>query len=181
MKYTRVRDDPMYGRWQSMKARCYNPKHPKYPRYGGRGIEVCERWLRSFSNYLHDVGRPPEKGYQLDRIDNNGDYSPDNVRWCSQTENIRNASCTIACDLWVRIWFRLYMLGRPWSHEEIGKTFGVDKHTVRKALSGINWVGVLSEEELAECSNRSKEAMVENGIYAGSNMRRCHRGFYASS
>jgi hypothetical protein len=85
---------PMYSRWLSMRDRCLNPKSPRYNRYGGRGITICERWLgrEGFSNYLKDVGLPPTDGHSLDRINNDGNYEPRNVRWATRTEQAMNKS-----------------------------------------------------------------------------------------
>ncbi len=77
-----------YRTWSGMVQRCSNPRSADFHNYGGRGIAVCERW-RSFDNFLADVGeRPP--GMSLDRIDNDGNYEPGNVRWATRSENDRN-------------------------------------------------------------------------------------------
>lgn len=68
-----------YNIWRSMIFRCYNPKCDCYHNYGGRGIKVCNRWLESYYNFYNDMGKKPGKGYSLDRIDNNGDYTPDAI------------------------------------------------------------------------------------------------------
>lgn len=79
-----------YSTWSAMKARCYNARHPFFPRYGGRGISVCSRWKSSFENFLSDMGLSPFPGAELDRVDNDGCYSPENCRWTTTKENSRN-------------------------------------------------------------------------------------------
>jgi hypothetical protein len=72
-----------------MIERCENPAHISYPRYGPRGIKVCDRW-HDFDAFLADVGFPPSPGLQIDRIDNDGDYEPGNVRWATAQEQRLN-------------------------------------------------------------------------------------------
>lgn len=83
---------PEFYIWRSMKARCLNPKQVSYPRYGGRNIKICDRWIKSFDNFINDMGERPSKNHILDRIDFNGDYTKDNCRWVTQYISDRNRS-----------------------------------------------------------------------------------------
>ena len=74
-----------YHVWVMMKQRVLNPKNKSYHNYGGRGICIAQEWISDFNCFLNDMGRRPYKHFQLDRIDNDGDYCKTNCRWVSPT------------------------------------------------------------------------------------------------
>ena len=79
-----------YLAWRNMRRRCYCPKDPAFHNYGGRGIRVCEQWLDDFAQFLKDAGPKPSADHTLDRINNDGNYEPGNVRWATEKTQSRN-------------------------------------------------------------------------------------------
>lgn len=110
-----------YNVWAGMRKRCMNRKHSDFPLYGGRGISICERWkgVNGFANFLADMGEVPV-GMSLDRIDNNGDYCPENCRWADQKTQQRNRRSNRAVTI----------DGRTLIVTDWAKEFNIKVHTV---------------------------------------------------
>lgn len=127
----RFNPTPEYQAWQGMKRRCYRRSDTSYNSYGGRGISVCPAWRKSYLVFLCDVGRRPSSKHSLGRINNNGNYEPNNVEWQTdfeqQSNKRNNRLITIGCITatladWSRhysvpIWFSHQRLKRGWSPE----------------------------------------------------------------
>ncbi len=90
---------PEYQVWRNILIRCFNPKARMYPRYGGRGITICDEWRNSFQAFFDHVGRRPSNKHSIDRIDNNGNYEPGNVRWVERKQQQQNISTNTNIDI----------------------------------------------------------------------------------
>lgn len=88
----RTKQSPEYWAWRGMLFRCLNPKATYFPKYGGRGIAICERWM-TYKNFLEDMKERPSAKHSLDRIDVDRDYEPSNCRWATATMQSRNKQC----------------------------------------------------------------------------------------
>ena len=98
-KQSGVSNTKIYKVWRNMKQRCFYEKDKSYKDYGSRGITVCDEWKNDFQAFYDYVSKLPhfgEKGYSLDRINNNGNYEPNNVRWATAYEQTHNRRKNIA-------------------------------------------------------------------------------------
>ncbi len=109
-----------YKVWDGMRQRCNNPNSPDYPRYGGRGITICERWSASFSNFVADMGPRLSRAFQIERRDNDLGYSPENCRWATRKEQQRNRRNTRFIEF----------NGERLSVPEWSERTGIERHTL---------------------------------------------------
>ena len=124
-----------YSVWKDMKRRCNNPNSPIYKYYGGRGIKVCERWS-DFESFLADMGRRPP-GLSIERIDNNGDYEPENCKWATTLEQRRNQRAPKLTSKDVEKIRVMGLLGLPL--RLIGDQFKVTKSHISQILLRRTW------------------------------------------
>lgn len=121
----KLSSSPEYNAYRTMINRCEDLKHIQYADYGARGISVCKRWKDSFENFIEDMGMRPKLKYQLDRINNNGNYNKENCKWVSPKQNIRNSSIT-----------KKYKIGlETKTLKEWSKQFNINSVCVRKRLT----------------------------------------------
>ena len=126
----------VYVLWQSMMQRCYNPEHPNYADYGGRGIRVCQRWCRSFGNFKSDIGEPPSATHTLDRIENEKNYTPSNVRWATRREQSRNRRFCRASELKAKA---VRTLAPSFTQAQIAELLDLLPTTVSQIIRGEAW------------------------------------------
>lgn len=115
---------PEYRAWQTMRQRCTVPENPAYEDYGGRGITICDRWLNSPQAFIDDMGLKPTPAHELDRIENDGGYEPNNCRWVLRKTNCRNRRSNR----------RLEHAGEILCLAEWSERSGVPRDTLRKRL-----------------------------------------------
>lgn len=126
---------PEYLVWASMVQRCRNSKARAYPSYGGKGIGVCDAWLK-FENFLADMGPRPFPDASLDRIDNQKGYEPGNVRWTNWTEQANNKSSSV----------RWLYKDKLWSLRELSEISVVPLSALSRRLYTNNWPVELAVE-----------------------------------
>jgi len=134
--------------YTAMISRCHQPSSISYPYYGGRGIKVCEKWRNSFDAFVADVGFRPE-GTSLDRINNDGDYSPENVRWATTEQQAANRRTTILITIDaetkpIAAWCRAFGISPQVASHRIKKlgldpVWSVTTPASRKTRHRINW------------------------------------------
>ena len=123
---------PVYKEWVEMKRRCQNSNDTSFANYGERGITVCDRWRDSFDAFYKDVSTLPnfgKDGYTLNRIDNNGDYEPNNVEWAddiAQANNRRSNRC-------------YYYAGERYTIAQLARAYNIPYRKLYKRLTILQW------------------------------------------
>lgn len=117
----------IYSTWRDMKRRCLNPNIRSFKNYGGRGIQVCEKWLK-FEGFYEDMGFSWKEGLTLDRINVDGNYCKENCRWADRKQQAQNRRNSI----WI-----IYKGKRKLNHEW-AKIFNINPHTLQTRLKR-NW------------------------------------------
>lgn len=125
---------PEYCVWEGIIQRCTNPNYTQYRDYGGRGITVCDRWKNSFENFYNDVGPRPEKGYTIDREDNNKGYEPGNCRWVTRREQMNNRRNNV----YYEFKGKEYQIHQLMLLPEVIAT-GISIHALRYRLATMGW------------------------------------------
>jgi len=126
-----------YTAWQHMRQRCLNPDDPAYRNYGGRGITIHSPWIDSFESFFEYVGPKPSPKHSIDRIDNNGNYEPGNVRWATSKQQRRNTQRSKLDEIDLR--FIRHWLKRGYRQKDIAAAFGVHKAHVANINRGAKW------------------------------------------
>lgn len=116
---------PEFQVWRAILSRCLNQRQQSYPRYGGRGIHVCERWRMSFAAFYEDMGPRPSAWHSIDRINNDGHYEPQNCRWVTQRQQTLNTCRNVV----------LEHSGQRLTVAEWAERLGVQHGTLRRRLS----------------------------------------------
>lgn len=131
----------VYRLWMSMKQRCMDPKADNYYLYGGRGISVSKVWIYNYPRFKRwALSHGYQKGLQLDRVNNNGNYTPQNCRFVTCAENAQNTRRNVINKDKIRRIRELRLNGL--SHRAIGKELGVTHSTIGYILRGKTWKGI---------------------------------------
>lgn len=161
---------PLYDTYKSMKIRCYTESSQWWDRYGGRGIRVCNRWLegggQGFRNFAQDMGKKPSPQHSLDRIDNDGPYTPENCRWATKREQNLNTSRTI----------KFVRDGVTYKATELAEREGIDREVViYRAKVGMSLAEIISKHHMAEGYSHTA-ALQASGTLAYTTRTHCKNG-----
>lgn len=140
-----MNNTPLHTRWRQMKHRCSNPNYDRYADYGGRGIYVCDEWhdFAPYAEWALANGFAP--GLEIDRIDNDGPYSPENCRWVTPSENMSNRRCSV----------RHVFFGEEMTVSQAARKFGIRRNTLDQRLGRM---GMTPDEAVTAPVGRRRKA-----------------------
>lgn len=125
--------------YYNIKKRCYDTRNKSYPRYGGRGIKMCDKWFNDRNAFVSwCLANGHKAGLELDRIDNNGDYCPENCRFVSRAENQHN-TCKVKLDEKKVAIIRANNISRKKSQQELAKELGVSQSRISRVCQNESW------------------------------------------
>ncbi len=137
-EYHGMSDSSEYRIWRSIQVRCNNKNQVNYYKYGKRGITVCERWLNSFSAFYEDMGPKPFPRAQIDRINNDGDYTPQNCHWVNNAQNCQNRSNNKLTMKTAELIRKVYKAGGI-LQRELAIIYGVSRELVSDVVTQRVW------------------------------------------
>lgn len=115
---------PVYKCWFNIKQRCLNPLNAHFKNYGGRGIKIHKEWENNFYEFYKYVGERPSKNHSIDRIDNNGNYEPGNVRWADRETQNNNRRVNVT----------IFFNGERFTVASLAKRFGLNPNPIYKKI-----------------------------------------------
>lgn len=128
----------IYKVWTGIKQRCFNPKSRGYHNYGGRGITMCREWADSFVDFAAAVGPRPSPYHSIDRIDNDGNYEPGNVRWADSKTQRRNSRSASLTEVQVRQLLH-YVLVEGWHPSDMPLLFPISAQSAYNIARGYQY------------------------------------------
>lgn len=128
-----------YKTWQAMKDRCYNKNNPRYKNWGGNGIIICDKWRNSFIAFFKDMGPKPFSKAQIDRKNNDGNYTPENCHWTTCKENNRNRNCVKLTMEKANEIRKLYAIGNI-THVTLGLIYNVSANLIWYVIHNKIWI-----------------------------------------
>ncbi len=143
--------------WKTMINRCHSPKTKSYPRYGGRGISVCDRWRgeSGYKNFLEDMGKRPTPDHSIERDDNNGNYEPANCRWATREEQASNKSNNR----------QIVYQGRTQTMAAWAREFGMKYSTLFQRIVQFGWdVERAMSERVSPMDFSSHQSLVDEAV-----------------
>lgn len=156
-----IQDKKMYGTWRGMNYRCTKEDYECYEHYGKRGIKVCDRWSsdnpRGFDNFFLDMGYYPYHNYSVDRIDLNGDYTPENCRWVTQKVQMNNMSRNHVIDY----------NGDKYTLQQLGEHLDMKPNTILCRLRRGHHVEDAVKEDLNYKMCKNQGGIIKKGSYEG--------------